>query len=901
MKFFITVLLFLSVSAFAQNYKQISIKISDQTDLIKLSQTGVDIEHSTFDKNNNLTFFVNENDLSKISAAGFSYSVLINNWNEYYNSLQKLTEQDKQNFISDSKRDYNVDGFGFGSMGGYYTYDEIAANLDSMYAQFPNLITPKFSIGTSQQARTIWAVRISDNPTISEDEIKVGYDALIHAREPQSMASMMYFMWYLLQNYGTDQEVTYLVNNREFYFVPCFNPDGYEYNRQTNPSGGGMWRKNRRNNGDGSYGVDLNRNFGFAWGYDNNGSSPIPSDETYRGPSAFSEPECQAVRNFALLNNYKTHFNLHSYQNAFLYPWGYINQQTVDSSVYREFASDMAAYNGFTYGTSYEILGYNSNGSVRDWMYGEQSLKQKTFGYTVEIGSSSDNFWPPQSRIFPLCQDMLKPNLYNAWVAGAYVQLYDAGYSEQFIDPGDLILMNSTFKNKGLATARNIQISLSSLNPFITIVNGTTLIDSIQARNFKEINTPLSFSVSPAAPVDVTAKILLTTSMDGVPVKKDTLSFVIGTPMFVFADTTNNPANLWTITASPTTPKWEATTSTFYSSPTCFTDSKDGNYVSNATVTMTLTNPVDLSSYTNPKLTFYTKYDIESNWDYGQVKASTNNGSTWIPLQGLYTEPGVGTFQPNGEPLYDGVRSNWVKEEISLAGFTSSQFKLRFELKTDGVINKDGWYLDDIGIMVYSIVPVELTSFTGVFENGEVKLNWQTASEINNYGFNIERNTLIIPLSGGEAEDRGVWKSIGFVSGNGTTTNPQSYSFVDNEITSGKYLYRLKQTDFNGSFTYSNEIEVSTNILPDKFKLEQNYPNPFNPSTKIKWQSPVSGHQTLKVYDVLGNEVATLVNEYREAGNYEINYDASALASGIYLYKLQAGSFISTKKMIYLK
>ena len=98
-----------------------------------------------------------------------------------------------------------------------------------------------------------------------------------------------------------------------------------EYNRSTNPSGGGMWRKNRRNNGDGTYGVDLNRNFGFAWGYDNLGSSPTPGSETYRGPSAFSEPESQAVRDLALLKNYKTHFNLHSYQNAFLYPWGSVS------------------------------------------------------------------------------------------------------------------------------------------------------------------------------------------------------------------------------------------------------------------------------------------------------------------------------------------------------------------------------------------------------------------------------------------------------------------------------------------------------------------------------------------------------------------------------------------------
>ena len=145
----------------------------------------------------------------------------------------------------------HVTGFDFGSMGGYYTFAEIEADLDEMFSLYPNLITQKFSIGTSIEGRTIWAVKISDNPNMSENEPAVGFDALVHAREPQSMATQMYFMWYLLENYGTDSEATYLINNREIYCVPCFNPDGYEYNRQTDPNGGGYWRKNRRNNGGG--------------------------------------------------------------------------------------------------------------------------------------------------------------------------------------------------------------------------------------------------------------------------------------------------------------------------------------------------------------------------------------------------------------------------------------------------------------------------------------------------------------------------------------------------------------------------------------------------------------------------------------------------------------------------
>lgn len=884
----------------AQNYKQVKLFTTNQNDLSIISKLGIDLEHSSFDKDNGLILFVSDYEFSLLRTAGIQYTVLIDDWFEYYKSLPSLSLSERQSIVSDSKENFGVEGFGFGSMGGYYTFDEIIANIDSMYAQYPNLITQKYSVGTSQQGRTIWAVKISDNPNINESEPAVGYDALIHAREPQSMASMLYFMWYLLENYGTDPEVTYLVNNREMYFIPCLNPDGYEYNRQTNPNGGGLWRKNRRNNGDGTFGVDLNRNFGYMWGYDNTGSSPTPGSETYRGPFAFSEPEAVAARDLAIQKNYGTHFNLHSYQNAFLYPWGYINQQTVDSSIYKEFAQDMSSYNNYVYGTSNQVLGYNSNGSVRDWMYGEQTTKAKAFGYTVEIGSSSDNFWPPQHRIFPLAQGMLKPNLYNAWVAGAYVSIIDPAYSDQYFDPGATILMNSIFRNKGILNSEPIQLQLSSLSPYLSVNIGNATLNSVPARGTAVVPSPFSFTISPSAPADTEARLLITSFVDNVAINQDTLKIILGRPVLLFSDTTNNPLNLWTVTFTPTTsPKWEATTQTFYSAPVSFTDSKDGNYIANATVTMTTTNPIDLSDINNPKLTFWTKYDIESNWDYGQVRVSTNNGSTWIPLEGQYTEPGVGSFQPNGEPVYDDIQANWVREDISLSAYANSSILIQFRLRSDGVIHKDGWYVDDIAIYYYGIVPVELVSFSGSFSGNNVVLNWITASELNNRGFEIERlqNYKITGLQD--------WRNIGFVEGNGTTTEVSTYTFTDDLTQSlsqnNNLRYRLKQIDLDGTFSYSNEIEVDVIGLND-YSLLQNFPNPFNPKTVIGYQLPVTGSSILKVYDVLGNQIATLVNEVKVAGSYEVEFDASTLPSGVYYYRLQAGEdFVQTRKMLLLK
>ena len=197
---------------------------------------------------------------------------------------------------------------------------------------------------------------------------------------------------------------------------------------------------------------------------------------------------------------------------------------------------------------------------------------------------------------------------------------------------------------------------------------------------------------------------------------------------------------------------------------------------------------------------------------------------------------------------------------------------------------------------VSNTVPVELLSFTANSDESTITLNWITATEVNNMGFSIERKQI---FSFKPEIVKNEWVNVGFVNGNGTTTRPNSYSFVDKDITSGKYQYRLKQIDLDGSFEYSDIVEVE--IALAEFKLSQNYPNPFNPSTIISYQLPKAGNVTLKVYDVLGKEVATLVDEYRNAGSYEVELNAEHLTSGVYFYQLKAGDFVETKKMILIK
>ena len=186
-------------------------------------------------------------------------------------------------------------------------------------------------------------------------------------------------------------------------------------------------------------------------------------------------------------------------------------------------------------------------------------------------------------------------------------------------------------------------------------------------------------------------------------------------------------------------------------------------------------------------------------------------------------------------------------------------------------------------------VPVELTSFTVSDNNNVVVLNWITASETNNQGFEVQR----------KAKDC-EFEKIGYVPGFGTTTETISYSFTDSKVSAGIYAYRLKQIDFDGSFEYSDEVEVEVST-PLVFSLEQNYPNPFNPSTTIEFTLPQKEFVSLLIYDVLGNEVATLVNEEKASGSYEVLFDAAELVSGVYIYSLRTGSFIQTRKMILMK
>ncbi|MDP3832263.1 MAG: T9SS type A sorting domain-containing protein, partial [Ignavibacteriaceae bacterium] len=206
-----------------------------------------------------------------------------------------------------------------------------------------------------------------------------------------------------------------------------------------------------------------------------------------------------------------------------------------------------------------------------------------------------------------------------------------------------------------------------------------------------------------------------------------------------------------------------------------------------------------------------------------------------------------------------------------------------------------------------SPLPVELTSFTAASTSSAtaVVLNWTTATEVNNYGFEVERSENLRGFQNLGGLDN--WETIGFVEGNGNSNSPKEYSFTDKMLNLNLNLnlnltYRLKQIDNDGKFSYSDMVEVEFNNIPTEFALYQNYPNPFNPSTTIKYALPMDSKVTLVVYNIVGQKVTTLINnESVKAGYHQVNFNANELATGIYIYRLTANDFTSTKKFVLMK
>jgi hypothetical protein len=587
--------------------------------------------------------------------------------------------------------DFDVpDAFVPGSMGGYYTLQEVYNQMDSMAARYPALVSARTPFGSqlTHQGRPQYLLKMSDNVATDEtDEPNVLYTSLMHAREPAGMMSVLFYMQWLLEQYGTDDRATYVLNNAQLYFVPVVNPDGYEINRISNPGGGGLWRKNARNNGS-SIGVDLNRNWPYEWGFDDTGSSPSAASDVYRGPSAGSEPEVANLMELAIDRNFRTALNYHSFGELLIYPWGYDFLFTPDHGTFRRGAKSMVADNFYSYGTPVQTVLYPVNGGSDDWFYGEQSLKDKTFSWTPEVGELG--FWPPPSAIIPMAQENALANLLLAFFATRYAAVTAlhpplaerSGHFEYRIESYGALPVDA-------------EVSLESLSPELELLHPVQTYPAMEAGQVHQ--GKVAYRVNDAAEPGARLRYALVLRWPGfedrqtvevrfgleqepvVPAAADPGQIAAGYAAHSSAANASRGSDQARI---PALQPWREQRG----GDVLWSDSPGEPYADGLDYTGAI-GRFDLSGRKHSQLLMDLRWALEPNRDYAWFEAS-RDGETWTVLQGTGSRCGASEQGPAFAHYTDA--SDWVAESLDLSAFDGDVLYVRLRLQSDAAIHAEG-------------------------------------------------------------------------------------------------------------------------------------------------------------------------------------------------------------------
>jgi hypothetical protein len=673
------------------------------------------------------------------------------------------------------------------NLGLYHTFAEMESLITTWESDFPGICDVS-TIGSSVEGRPIYAIKISDNVSVDETgETEVLFMGNHHAREIMSVEIPLLFAQYLLVGYGSDPTITSHVDSKEIFFVPMVNPDGHVYVENNHTGGSGTWwRKNRRVNYDMSIGVDLNRNYGFEFAYDDIGSSGTPSSALYRGTGPFSEPETQAIRTFVNGREFTMWLSYHSYGELLLYPWGYVPANTPDHRYYKRLGELLSEYNGYLAGNYASGAIYPVNGDSDDWGYGEQVSKGKIFAFTPEVNSyGQGGFGPADSLIAPTFQLNLEMNL------------------------------------RVLAYCENPYAVTGPFRPTMYAISDP----------YYPVYT-LSWSGNVAGDPNTALDYQLERCTD---------------PFFV------------TDEAEAASPDWQF--DGFTVSATAYTGS--GGYYSGMGDNMNhsiVTDRPYLVDAQSDTFSFYTSYSIETDYDYAYVEVSDDYGETWSTIPGNITT----TYNPYGANRGYGITGStvgWTEAIFPLTAFLGQEILLKISYVTDTYVTGHGIDVDVLG-------PVPTCAGVDVVATGSTDTTLQVIpDQVGTYRYRIQ---------GMDAESDGSgWsnsRTIAITTLTGAST-PLSYHS----------------------------------------RLEPNHPNPFNPVTHIPYTVGGSARDgaarsvTLRIYDVIGRLVATLVDETKAPGRYEATWNASdrnglQLPSGVYFSRLVVGGTqVFTQKLVLLK
>jgi len=784
---------------------------------------------------------------------------------------------------------FSTNGLPPGGMGGFYTYAEMVTKIDEVVALYPTL-AQKINLGSTIQGRTIWAVKISDNVTVDENEPEVLYTALQHAREAITGTSMIFFMQYLVQNYGTNTEVQQLVNNREFYIVPCVNPDGYEYNRSTNPSGGGTWRKNRRLNSGGSYGVDLNRNYGVDWancaGASASCGSGTQSSDTYWGTSAFSEPESQAIRNLVISRNFVAAIDQHCFGPYYSLPFGRPSLHTMnalDAKFYTYVPALMGKYNGMRAGNSPETVNYEVAGGIKDWLLlGEIGVgtKGKIYGMTGEGGGGG--FWAPSSQIISLCKGMTFQNLQLALAAGPYYEIVDMSNMAVSSLSGSF---NFSLRRVGLQNAP-VTVSLERVEN--VMYAGAPVTINSMPNYFDSVNRSINYDLYPGLTAGQRIRFVWRVQSEGITTF-DTITKIYN-PVTVFSDNmeSGSVTTNWTVTSG-----FGYSTANAFQGSRSLSESPTGNYTTSSTRLATLNTPIDLNGATAAYISFWVRHRSENFRDILRMQVSTNGGSTWNSVCGK------NTVQENSDdgsrlanlPALTGIREEWFQEIVDLGAYLgNNNLRFRFEFSSDGDATSYAYELDQgfsidnfqvvkTNAILLNRLPIKFVNVKGrLIGNSSIQVEWEAITDDQHDYFEVEKS----------------------LDGNNFTTIARvkqlpPYIALDKSPAIGNNYYRIRNVNKDGSGEYSRIINVVNN---PRIKLTV-YPNPVSDVLRIKIDDNKSSALNVTIMDMQGRMVYNkILNEVPNSGIISVN--TGNWISQVYQLKItnNRGELVTIQKFI---
>jgi hypothetical protein len=763
---------------------------------------------------------------------------------------------------------WDPESFSGRNFGYFFTYYEMRDSILHLAQNYPNLVRIDSSMLSFHQ-HPMYLLKISDTPDQVESKPQFFCNGAIHAREPMGCHACVVFATMLLRNYGVDSLTTWLVHNRDIYIMPVQNVDGYIYNSDSGGSNSN-WRKNRNNTSPRSGpGVDCNRNYGYKWGYDNNGSSPTPSSDVYRGPSPFSEPETQQVRDFQAAHKIRTELDFHTYGQDNLYPYGYADVVPRDSLTFQQIIDTFAHNNGYTInGTIYRVL-YTTNGTSIEWEGGDtlQGSKFYTYAITSEIGST--DFWYGASDGPYVDSEVNKniPNLYymsrmaGVWLdtiaGGRIINDTATGNGNGQLDPGETANIWFKIMNRclhPLDTAESVTAVLHSSDTVVQVLTPSANFPTINPRRGQGNNGASQFQLycNPNATPSTTVNLRLEVTYldDTVPIMQ---------PLYYRLTIGNAPI------------------------------------VANDVGCTRIVAPVgviDSGTVVAPACSVY---------NYG---SSPESYSVRMSIGAGYNETASVTDHQPGTRVYV-TFPDWTASPAGLIAVTCST-----QLSGDQTpANDRRTTTDTVTIpMVRDVGCTRIIAPVDTIDSGFVVA---PACSVYNYGGVPENYSVRMKIGTGYNETASV-----------TGHEPGTLVYVTFPSWPASPLGMLAvtcSTQLSGDVQPANDAKRdSVQVLPlnsvsqaglglpTSFALHAARPNPVSEQTVIRYDLAAPVQTRIEVYDVRGELVRELMAERQSPGRYEVAWNRrdareQLVAPGVYFCRMQAGDFRSTLKLLLVK